>query len=365
MKTLLQTRTAGGGGVLGETAPNIDYFHKMSLWLRRFFRLFYVFIKNNRFFGLFVNYLCYVCGKTKLFYQPVFIQVEPTNICNLSCSLCATGKGILTRSRGDMDFHAFRKLIDTNQRNLAYLVLYNMGEPFLNSSILEMIDYAASKNVFTKVSTNGFFKTKDLIKGIVASKLDELHISLDFSTRESYRRFKGKDVFPEVIDNISLLVKARANKFTPFITAQLLLTRENEDKINDFISLARTLGVDRVVMKKLRANIYNDTEYPWMLPLDERYLRAYYLDEKKSAKYSCFYPWVSVTVYWDGTVVPCCFDVDGEYVLGNVKNSLLSVLWKGEKYAGFRHSLLNNPAKNHLCRECSMKNLGRNFIRNG
>jgi len=31
---------------------------------------------------------------------PVHITIEPTNVCNLLCPICETGKGVMTRPKG-------------------------------------------------------------------------------------------------------------------------------------------------------------------------------------------------------------------------------------------------------------------------
>ncbi|MDD5044669.1 MAG: radical SAM protein [Candidatus Omnitrophica bacterium] len=295
--------------------------------------------------------------------MPSFIQIEPTNICNLSCSLCPCGNGQLTRPKGNMPFHTFKSFLDKNHGNLAFIVFYNMGEPFLNEEIFKMINYAVSKKIFVKISTNGLFKDKDTVKKIVDSGLDELLISLDFIDRESYKLFKGKDNFDEVKSNVSMLLKERGSALKPFISLQLLLVRENQDKIPAFIDLCRRLEVDRAVVKKARVGDYCKKSDPGFLPTDKKYIRDFYLNDKRKVDSGCLRPWVSATILWDGAVVPCCLDMDGKYKLGDIRYSTLDKIWNGPLSLDFRRAMLGKKNTAPICRECSIKSYFGNFIK--
>ena len=43
---------------------------------------------------------------------------------------------------------------------------------------------------------------------------------------------------------------------------------------------------------------------------------------------SCWFPNEFVTVLWDGRVVPCCNDLNGEWIIGDMKKDKLSVIEK-------------------------------------
>ena len=43
---------------------------------------------------------------------PVYLMVEPTNICNLKCPMCPSGNGTMTRQLGELDYESFKKLLD-------------------------------------------------------------------------------------------------------------------------------------------------------------------------------------------------------------------------------------------------------------
>lgn len=58
-------------------------------------------------------------------------------------------------------------------------------------------------------------------------------------------------------------------------------------------------------------------------------------------------------VTWDGRVVPCCFDKDAHYVLGDLSKQSFHEVWNGESYNAFRATLLKSRSDIDMCRNCS------------
>jgi radical SAM protein with 4Fe4S-binding SPASM domain len=61
----------------------------------------------------------------------------------------------------------------------------------------------------------------------------------------------------------------------------------------------------------------------------------------------CQFPWSSLTVLWDGSVVPCNQDFNAEMKLGDANKQSLKTIWNSKKYQDFRklHLMLNKPLK--------------------
>jgi len=332
--------------------------NKIFVRLARDYRVIRAFVTRARFIYLLLNLYYFMIKRSTRIFGPVFAQIEPTDACNLSCRLCIVNRDLANSKYGFMDPEIFRKFIDENSKSIAFLVLYNRGEPFLHKDIIQMIDYAASQNIFVKVSTNALFINKDIIKRITDSKLDELLITLDFPERLDYADYKGKDTFEDVVENIRLLMEARKNMTTPLISLQLLLTRVNENKVTRFKELAGELNVDQLVYKKLRINRKEESGY---LPEQEKFVRKSYLNNGNKLSNLCVRPWISATVLWDGTVVPCCFDAKGEYELGNIKEFKMDNIYNGNILSYFRHGLLGSFNTIPLCARCNLSNYFSNF----
>ena len=60
---------------------------------------------------------------------------------------------------------------------------------------------------------------------------------------------------------------------------------------------------------------------------------------------SCWRMWQSCVITWDGGVVPCCFDKDAKYKLGNLEVENFKDIWFSDPYNNFRKSILESRNK--------------------
>ncbi len=58
-------------------------------------------------------------------------------------------------------------------------------------------------------------------------------------------------------------------------------------------------------------------------------------------------------ITWDGRVLPCCFDKDGKYVMGKLKDQDFNTIWRGEAYQDFRKGVLSSRKEIDICTNCS------------
>jgi radical SAM protein with 4Fe4S-binding SPASM domain len=339
--------------------------HRVLVRLRRASRLVNAFFMYGRFFAIAFNWLCKVSGRANILRNPVFIQIEPTNICNLACELCPVGNNTLNRDKGNMGLKEFKNLINENYKSLGYMVLYNLGEPFLNDSIFDMISFAVSKRIYVKISTNGFFKSRDIMPRIIDSGLDELLISLDFNDRHTYFEFKNKDVFIDISENINTLLKLRGTLTRPFLSVQYLAVDANMLKGTQMKDLTRMSSADQILIKKVRIDSSIYSKHHGILPRSRKYIRDAYVKNSKLGTSGCIRPWISMCVLWDGRVVPCCFDFNGNYTMGNINDSSIADLWNNNAFIKFRQALSGVSSPPGICLNCSAKSFHKNFVNVG
>lgn len=291
--------------------------------------------------------------------RPFILMVEPTSICNLKCPLCPSGNGGLTRPRGNMAFEAFKRIFEAQADDLLLLMLWNQGEPFINRRLTDMVRLASARNVPTITSTNAhYIRTPEDAEDIVDSGLDELIVSLDGATPETYVKYRVGGNFDRVLRGVRLLVRARRDlrADNPLIHLQFIIFKHNENEIDDARRIARELGVDRLSLKT--AQVYTDAEAEAFLPTDGRYSRYRYgagrLTMDGKIVNACRHLWYSTVINWDGVVSPCCFDKDAHYGLGNALNGgAFEDIWTGEAYTRFRNAILKDRASVPICNNCS------------
>lgn len=290
--------------------------------------------------------------------QPFILTIEPTNLCNLKCPLCVTGNGKMTRPAGSMSFAAFKKIIDETQKQLIYLLLYQQGEPFLNKNFLRFVEYAKSKKIYVTTSSNGHYFNKETAWATVQSKLDSIIFSVDGADQRSYEAYRVGGSLRKVQQGLLNLAEAkrRLKSATPVIFMQFIVMRHNEHQIAAMKKIARKWGANRLLIKTV--HVENAAEAEKWLPQNSK-MHRYVLDAatlkpRRSAAGACPRPWTSALINWDGTVVPCCFDKNGQHVLGEIQNQTqFTDTWNSEKYANFRQKMLVDRSQLDICRNCS------------
>jgi radical SAM protein with 4Fe4S-binding SPASM domain len=58
-------------------------------------------------------------------------------------------------------------------------------------------------------------------------------------------------------------------------------------------------------------------------------------------------------ITWDGKIIPCCFDKDAEFVMGDLNNESFKSIWNGQRYNEFRKKILTGRNKIDICRNCT------------
>jgi radical SAM protein with 4Fe4S-binding SPASM domain len=289
---------------------------------------------------------------------PISIAIEPTTSCNLRCPECPSGLRSFTRPTGMLKDDLFRKVIDELEQTLLYLTFYFQGEPYLNPQFLSLVEYASKKKIYTATSTNAHYLNDENARRTVESGLDRLIISIDGTTQETYEAYRIGGNLDKVLEGTKNILRWRRElkSKTPHVIFQFLVVKPNEHQIPDVRKMTRELGVDELVLKT--AQIYDYKNGSELIPTIDQYARyrknrdgTYSL--KNELENHCWKMWNSCVVTWDGKVVPCCFDKDAHFVLGNVAEQSFLDIWRGEKYQQFRQSLLRSRSEIEICKNCT------------
>ncbi|MCL5018798.1 MAG: radical SAM protein [Candidatus Pacearchaeota archaeon] len=319
----------------------------------------YIFLHPRRLVNLVSLNISRSLKLPKIIGAPHTVMIEPTNTCNLKCPLCPTGAGLIKRAKGFLKFSDFKKVVDETEKSVFHIRLWNWGEPLLNKEIFKMIEYAKRKKIFVNLSTNSSFLDQTVSEKIINSGLDELIISLDGASEKAYTAYRKGGDFNKVINSIKFLTceRKRLNKKTPYIKLQFIIMKSNENEISKMKSLAKTLGVDELSFKTVGImDYFSKEDIKKYIPSQEKYSR-YAVDSnkvlsKRGVKNWCDFIWEEVVINWDGSVVPCCFDMNNRYPFGNVFNHSVKKVWNSPEYINFRKQILSSKKQIPLCRYC-------------
>lgn len=288
-------------------------------------------------------------------YPPV-VGIEPTNNCNLDCVFCPRQE--MTRAVGDMQQSLFDKIVDEIAGKVDFVWLQDYGEPFLNKNVFELIRAARRRGLKTGISTNGTVMTDRVVEGIFDSGLDYLIFAFDGATKETYESVRLGANFDHVTANIRRFLARKNERGAKIYTVvQCICMKQTRAEIRRFIRMWRVKGVDAVRIRQLT---YSGSEQGGRHGSNGDPAGTF---RNEPGRRPCYWLWSNPHIKQDGTVVPCCQDVDGALAIGNVRDQPLKAIWNGPKMRALRQMHIDGrQAEIPLCRNCNMYQPGAPFV---
>ncbi|MBU1626195.1 radical SAM protein [bacterium] len=274
---------------------------------------------------------------------PFFINIEPTNICNLKCTICSLDK---IRKPEYMDFDLFKEIVDKAANfGIVEVRLFLAGEPLLHKKLPEMIRYAKTKELLTTIHTNATKLTEDLGRSLIESGLDILSISFHGEDKEEYENIMVGAKFDRVHENVIsfLNLKKEINsirsvskirlKCKPEVFIQVVKATPQHSLTlsKNFEKRFEGLPVNRFIVLSPH-NWAGEIKHQWNAAR-----RNYY--------YRCQFLYQSMSVAVNGDVFSCCGDLNGRMIIDNVKNKTLKEIWHSDKFCEMRKNLKNGNFK--------------------
>jgi len=274
---------------------------------------------------------------------PQYIWIDITNECNLRCIMCPQSKG-LRREKMTMGMDTFTKIIDQVCVSSPRIILHVSGEPLLNKNVFEMIRYVKAKGCKATMFTNATLLTREVSVRILDTLLDNIFFSFDGPTPEIYEKIRVGANFDRVRSNIETFLKLRSEMKKKKLIAiiEIISMRETEKHIPDFIEYWEKKGVDRIGVRSAGT---------WLGLVDNPTGRT---DIKDFGPKPCDSFLFGCAILADGTVAPCCIDVEGRLPLGNVLEQPFDEIWNSKTYNNLRRQHLKNTIPgNVICHYCA------------
>ncbi|HXX81218.1 MAG TPA: glycosyltransferase [Thermodesulfovibrionales bacterium] len=293
----------------------------------------------------------------KAYGQPVVIQIEPTNICNLQCPLCPVAQKTLKRESRHMRFEEFKKIIDDVQDHVLLLILWDWGEPLTNPELPRMIRYAADRDIRTVTSTNAHFLDNDTqVEELLSSGLSTLIVAIDSIHADIYQKYRKEGSLEKALSGLHKVIeiKKKTGSATT-INFRMVVMRQNEHEVAEMERMARKIGADVFSVKTLNpacGEVGLDSEF---VPEYPQYQRLEYRPgtwERVPVDRECERPWIMANIYSDGSVVPCCYDFDAAMKVGNAFEEPFAKIWNGPAFVEMRKNILTDRNNLFHCTRC-------------
>lgn len=284
-------------------------------------------------------------------HLPKMLVVELTNRCNLNCPFCLAGlqnqlraaeHNLLPRGFGFIDFRLYEKIVkDAAEFGIKKMQLHFQGESLLHKQFPDMVALAKQYGMWTQVFTNGLLLTEKYINRIIQSGLDIMRFSVDGASKETYELNRIGGNFNRVLKNMKLMAE-HARETGTQVEWQFIVMSNNEHELHKARELANEIGIPFII-KTFAESV------PELVPCNPKYQRN--LQPKP-----CTDIYRTIAAFWNGDVVPCCYDLEGKEIMGNLKEQTLSEIWSNPKYTAFRYSVDNaqrDPEREpELCKSC-------------
>ena len=262
-----------------------------------------------------------------------------------------------------MRMEVFERILDQVQKTAHTMQFYFQGEPLLNKQLPEMIARAHQAGLYTIVSTNAQALNRSMAEALVKSGLSRIIVSIDGFSEESYAAYRIGGSLHRALEGLQYLQEAKVQNGSPIrIEMQVLRLRTNEHEWSWIKKHYKKLGATHLVFKT--AQLYDFEHGHPLMPTNPHYsrykkvrdglykLRRSWLRRNYTIN-PCFRLWSGCVITTMSEVLPCCYDKEHNYPLGNLMNQSLLEIFHSQKADMLRTRILKR--KNHLpemCKNC-------------
>jgi len=295
--------------------------------------------------------------------RPYTLVAELTYRCPLQCVYCSNPVD-LARHKAEIDAATWVRVIGEAEELGVVQLNLTGGEPLVRSDLEEIAAAGRRHQMYTNLITSGVPLSKERLVALKTAGIDALQLSLQDTTPELSRRIAGVDRLEEKLATARYVAEVEVP-----LTINVVLHRENLDRIGDYIALAEQMGAHRVELANTQYMGWALANRHRLLPTQAQLDRARAVAERERARlrgkmevlfvlpdyYSgfpkaCMDGWARrfIVIAPDGLALPChgAHTLDG-FEFPNVKDRSLGFAWnESESFRRFRgESWMPEPCK--------------------
>lgn len=265
--------------------------------------------------------------------EPLLMDIELTNACNLQCYMCPTGTGSMKRTRGFMPWNVMDRIVaELRDSSVAGIRFILWGEPTLHPGFLDFARRIKELGKLVHFNTNGILLTEEMIRALVDMEIDSVKFSFQGVDQRSYEEMRFGSDWRRLVGNIGMLNRMRGEKDKPYIQISTTVTDESKDQIQRFVEemqpLCEHVSVGQTILNHLdveKMNISETRRVDFVKLRERQSLREKHFEV-------CPEIYNKLSVLWNGDVTMCCNDFEGrDMILGNILDHSIRELWDSPK----------------------------------
>jgi radical SAM protein with 4Fe4S-binding SPASM domain len=293
---------------------------------------------------------------------PLVVQIQTHSHCNGSCTPCPYRllKDQLEQGVMEWDLYAHIAAQLASEPLLSRVSLSLQNEPLLDRRVFDWVRHfkTLAPHKTCRLPTNGTLLDTFSSDSVVDSGLDELNISLNAHSRESYDLLNTGLSYERVRANIESLLSNESPRKK--VNIGFLVTRQNQDEVRQATRYWASRGA-RTYLTRL-TNRGGALEGFENLRPDSRHIRTsrrQRLSETLKARprqaAGCVLPFSQMCILFNGDCIICCHDWKRSLVVGNAGTSTLREIWNSDRMNEVRRLLLRKHYDQiDPCRQCSL-----------
>lgn len=172
--------------------------------------------------------------------RPYALVAELTYRCPLRCVYCSNPTDYAQHADRLSAVDWVRVMHEAEAQGVLQ-VLLSGGEPLLRKDLETIVQGAADAHLYTNLITSGLPLDRQRLARLQAAGLDGVQVSIQDTTAEDSDRIAGRASFDH-----KLQVAAWVKELGMPLTLNVVIHKGNIDRVSDLITLAETLGADRL-----------------------------------------------------------------------------------------------------------------------
>lgn len=271
------------------------------------------------------------------------VYLEITNVCNLDCSFCPGTR----RTPGFLSPEQFRLLAEKLRPHTKYLYLHLMGEPLLHPQLGELLAIAGELGLLVMITTNGTLLPRAGKILLTNPAVHKVSISL-----HSFEGNAADGPLLPYVDNCAAFAKEAAEAGKRCALRLWNLDGDNTQGANSQNPLILARLAEHFPQpwteNRLGFTLADRVYLEW----GERFEWPDLGAEDQGQAGFCYGLRDHVGVLWDGTVVPCCLDHEGDVPLGSLYRQSLEEILNSPRARAIYDGFSQGRAVEELCRKC-------------